>query len=388
MLLYSHDGTGLGHLRITLGVASALARRRPEDAIVLLTGSLQVAAYGLPANLDFVKMPAVPKHDLWRDTPLPPIGPLPYAPAMAARAEIALATVRAFAPDLVVVDHAPAGLFREFAPSLEWLRRERPGTRFALLMRDITFGRDQTRQIWQNDGAYPLLAGFYDRILVYGDQQLFDPVAEYDLPPDAAARTRFCGYLTPPPPGRSPAQVRAELGADAGLLAVVTVGGGADGGPVLDAYVRGLDRHAPPGLRSYVVVGPLLPDDERAALEAFVADRPDVVVAPFDPDLIGALRAADVVVSMAGYNAMSEAAFLGKRAVVVPRLPGPEEQVLRAERFRDRGLVTVVPPAELSPDRLWDAILAELASVVSPAPSLTFGGEECIVDELERLAHG
>ena len=100
MLLYSHDGTGLGHLRITLGVASALARRRPEDAIVLLTGSLQVAAYGLPANLDFVKMPAVPKHDLWRDTPLPSIGPLPYAPAMAARAEIALATVRAFAPPI------------------------------------------------------------------------------------------------------------------------------------------------------------------------------------------------------------------------------------------------------------------------------------------------
>ena len=38
VLFYSHDGTGLGHLRITLGVASAYAALRPQDSLLLLTG--------------------------------------------------------------------------------------------------------------------------------------------------------------------------------------------------------------------------------------------------------------------------------------------------------------------------------------------------------------
>ena len=70
---------------------------------------------------------------------------------------MALATVQAFDPHLVVVDHAPAGLFRELAPALDWLRRDRTQPRLALLMRDITFGPEQTRAIWTNEGVYPLL---------------------------------------------------------------------------------------------------------------------------------------------------------------------------------------------------------------------------------------
>ncbi|HEU5433136.1 MAG TPA: hypothetical protein VFU81_15825, partial [Thermomicrobiales bacterium] len=194
ILLYSHDGTGLGHLRIVLSVAHALAARCPDDALLLVTGSLNVSAFDLPANLDFVKLPSVPRRAIYDTIPAPGVGPEPYQKVMAARSDIALATFRAFAPDLVVVDHAPAGLFRELIPAFDWLRQSRPGARFALLMRDITFSAEQTRQIWQNEAIYPLLDDLYDRILVYGSQDIFDPIAEYGMSAAAAARTRFCGY--------------------------------------------------------------------------------------------------------------------------------------------------------------------------------------------------
>ena len=71
-------------------------------------------------------------------------------------------------------------------------------------MRDITFGPEQTRTIWKNEGVYPLLDEVYDRILIYGDKHVFDPISAYDMSPQAAARTRFCGYLAPTPPRRSP----------------------------------------------------------------------------------------------------------------------------------------------------------------------------------------
>ena len=69
VLFYSHDGTGLGHLRITLGVATAYARLRPQDSLLLITGSLQAGTFALPENLDYVKLPAMPKRDLYASLP-------------------------------------------------------------------------------------------------------------------------------------------------------------------------------------------------------------------------------------------------------------------------------------------------------------------------------
>ena len=153
MLFYSHDGTGLGHLRITLGVASAYARLRPHDSLLLLTGSLQANAFAHPENLDYVKLPAMPKRDLYAS--LPPIEGYTgsHNSTIRFRTALALATVQGFDPHLVVVDHAPAGLFRELAPAIEWLRQASEPKSLALLMRDITFGPEQTRTIWKNEGV-------------------------------------------------------------------------------------------------------------------------------------------------------------------------------------------------------------------------------------------
>lgn len=389
MLFYSHDGTGLGHLRITLGVAGALAAAEPEASVLLLTGSLQASAYGMPPNLDYVKLPAMPLRALYEGLPDPASPPGTHRHVMYIREMLALATMQAFAPDLVVVDHAPAGLFQELARAIAWLKASLPESRLALLMRDITFGPEQTRTIWTNEGVYPLLDHAYDRILVYGDRDLFDPVAEYGVSEAAAAKTRFCGYLTPAPPERSPERVRRELDAEGRRLLAVSVGGGADGGPVLRALLQGWRDLAPEGLAGYVVLGPLLPEEDRAEARALAAGLPGVTLADFDPDYLAVARAADALVSMAGYNSMCEAAFVGTRAVVVPRLPGPEEQVIRADRFARHGLVTVVDPRELSPATLWEAIRVELDRgsdhLHAPAFALPFGAERAIVDELRAL---
>jgi predicted glycosyltransferase len=385
VLVYSHDGTGLGHLRICLGVAAAFAERRPDDHILLLTGSGQVPAFDLPRGLDWVKLPAWPKRELYADLPDPASPPAPFKQVVYAREAIIRASVQAFAPDLLVVDHAPAGLFRELAPAIDWLRGARPAARFALLMRDITFGPQQTRTIWTNEGVYPLLDEVYDRILVYGQQEVFDPVAEYAMSPAAAERTRFCGYLAPSPPRRSPLEARTVLGVGEAPLVAVSVGGGADGGPLLEAFLHGWSRFAPSGLTAYVVTGPLLEPAARAAIAALAADLEGVRLASFDPDYLAVAAAADVVVGMGGYNSLCEAAFVGKRSVVVPRRPGAEEQVIRARRFADLGLVTVVEPSALSPESLWSAIRQELGRGASSPALLSFAGADTIAAELDAL---
>src|SRR5215467_14503014 len=61
LLIYGHDTYGLGHLRRNLAIATELSRQVPELSILLLTGSPAVQHFPLPAQLDYVKLPAVVK---------------------------------------------------------------------------------------------------------------------------------------------------------------------------------------------------------------------------------------------------------------------------------------------------------------------------------------
>ncbi len=388
VLFYSHDGTGLGHLRITLGIAAAYAEQRRQDSLLLVTGSLQTGAFALPDSLDFVKLPAMPKRDLYASLPPTEGYTGSHNSTIRFRTALALATVQAFDPHLVVIDHAPAGLFRELAPSINWLRQRDSSPSLALLMRDITFGPEQTRSIWTNEGVYPLLDEAYDRILVYGDRRVFDPIAAYEMSEVAASRTRFCGYLAPSPPRRSPAKVRAELDAGTLPLVAVSVGGGGDGCAFLRAYLSGLRDYSRVPVHSYVVTGPLLPPQDRAEIMALIDAVPNVRVVDFDADFTAVVQAADAVVCMGGYNSIAESVYFGKRPIVMPRVPGSEEQVLRAEGFARLGLATIVGPDPLDAYALWGAIDRELSRSDRPAPTLAFDGLDCIARELAGLAAG
>ncbi len=98
VLFYSHDGTGLGHLRITLGVATAYARLRRQDSLLLVTGSLQAGAFALPDNLDYVKLPAMPKRDLYASLPPTEGYTGSHNSTIRFRTALALATIQALRP--------------------------------------------------------------------------------------------------------------------------------------------------------------------------------------------------------------------------------------------------------------------------------------------------
>ena len=385
VLLYSHDGTGLGHLRIVLSIATDLAARRPDASVVVMSGLQPPSLHDLPENVDLVKLPSVPKRTLYGGLPTQDRGSSPHKDIFFVRNAIARATINAFRPHVFVVDHAPAGLIRELTEPIQGLASLTPRPRLVLLMRDITFGPEQTRRIWQREGVYQLLAEAYDRILVYGSREVFDPVAAYGLSALIAAKMTFCGYLTPPAPTAPALAVRDRLGVGDGSLVAVSVGGGADGAPLLRAYLSGLRQEPDLTLHSFVVTGPLLPEDDRQEIMRLALDLPRLTIVPYAADWIDVLHAADAVVCMGGYNSLVEAAFAGQRAVVVPRRPGPEEQILRARAFADRGLVTMVPPDALQPDRLRTAITRTLAHPISPHHRLPFTGSARIVAELATL---
>jgi len=193
------------------------------------------------------------------------------------------------------------------------------------------------------------------------------------MSPAAAAKMIACGYLGRAAATRAPQTVRRELDTGDRPLIVVTAGGGGDGFDLIENFLDA--QAASPTLRaahSLVVTGPLMARGKRDLLKS--ATRADnLTLIEFTSDLMSYLAAADLVVSMAGYNTICETLSLGARLVLVPRVRPRSEQRLRAERLAARGLARVLLPDDLSPERLAAEVQAALAAP-PPAVTLDLGG--------------
>jgi predicted glycosyltransferase len=380
-LFYSHDGTGLGHLRRTLAIADEFARRRP-DAAVLVVASAQSCPAPEPApGIDVVKLPSIACRPLYfglgDDAALPDV--------FSVRAALLEATARAFAPHVVLVDHEPVGLAGELRPALAALAAASPRPRLVFGMRDITYAPARTRRLWTRFGAFDLLESTYDRVLIYGDRSVFDPITAYGLSDAVAGKAAFVGYVGQPDGPPTSADARARFGVGNATLVVVTTGGGANGATLIDAYLDALADGRLRDVASVVVGGPQLPPAEASRLERRAAALPRVTFVRSLPELPGLVRAADAVVCMGGYNSVFEAIAAGKRPIVVPLAGATGEQEMRAARLAEIGLATVVPEPALTGGQLAEAVADELTRGVSLVHGLDFDGRRRTVDALLTL---
>ena len=368
LLMYANDAYGLGHLRRSVAIAGHLARAIPGLSTLLVTGSPAAHHFTLPPRVDYVKLPSVIKtgEDQYRARDLD----LPPGVITGLRTAIIGEIAAQLAPDVVLVDHLPLGIKGELLPALRHLRHAAPWTRLVMGLRDIVDEPQKVRRKWTADGVYAAMEEFYDRVLVYGQADIFDPVQAYAFPPSLAARTRFCGYIRREEPVRSALDLRTELDLGDAPFVLVAAGGGADGAGLEEAFLDALaylDRgHA---FQAVVITGPLMAPEERARLEARCHGGSAVRVLQFHPDVPGLMRASSLVVAMGGYNTLCEIVAAGRPAVIVPRTRPRLEQHLRAQAFAARGLVEMVPADEVTPARLAAAIEQALRHAAGPRPA-------------------
>lgn len=396
--LFTHDTYGMGHVRRALNIIDEIVLRRPDAAILLATGSPAVGALlGRHPNLDIVKLPTVAPTGGSDDKPSHlPIGD---GAIIRIRRKVLSALLGEFRPDALYVDNFALGARKELAPALGMLRGS--PTRTLLGLRDIIDAPEVIRDRWPRDGTAEALRDLYDQILVFGAREVFDLAEEYALDEDVRGKLRYCGYVAREAVPASGPRI-AELGLGRPFL-VVTVGGGGDGAPLVRTFLEA----APglPDLSALVVTGPLMGGRTRAELEALAAAGGGrVTLRDFVPDLPGLMAAADLVVSMGGYNTVAELLRNRCRALIVPRnwrygqhsqgaAAGLEmEQPLRARMLERAGLAACLSAEELTPEGLQGAIRRALA-LPRPAARMPFGGAaagaEAILAQAEqaRSAH-
>jgi len=359
---YSYDERGVGHVRRSIAIAHAIAADRPSS-ILLVAGAREAALFKLPEGTDTLALPA-PSTDFNGDRRGPATG-LDTAGTVRLRGRALRNALAAFGPEVLIVDRLPLGVHDELADSLGVLRAM--GTRLVLGLRDVLDAPEAVRAEFARPTALAILREHYDEIWVYGDADVHDVAAEYDLPADIAAMVRYTGYLdrrpAERPAGRDLVARRRELRLPDDRLALCVLGGGEDGRALATAFARAA---LPAGTTGVIVAGPFMPDGAREALHALADGRADMRVLDFVPDADTLIALADEVVAMGGYNAVCEIVASGSRALVVPRARA-REQLIRARRLAALGALDVLEPERLSPDAIarW---LADGPAAPAPRP--------------------
>jgi predicted glycosyltransferase len=386
-LFYSHDGFGLGHARRNLAVADALTELDPRATVLVATSAEEAESLGVPPRVDILRLPGLRKlgNDRYGSRRLR-VSSEDFA---AVRGNLLGAAVESFRPAVLLADKHPLGPGGELLPALEATRRV--GARAALGLRDILDDPVAVASEWGARGVFEQIARHYDRVLVYGQPDILDPVREYDFPRAVADMTYFCGYVFRPAhrtPWMEGGLGGPERGERTPPLVLATAGGGEDGFALLTTFIAAVAERP---WEAMIVSGPQC-DPGRAERLRWLAEEAGVAFHRFVPSLSASFRSLDALVCMGGYNTLIEAAASGVPTVCVPRVRPRREQLLRAREFARFGLVTLIEPPRLEAPLLDHAIARALEArhgspVDRTRASVDLDGARRAAHHLLDLAH-
>jgi predicted glycosyltransferase len=369
-----------------LSICEHVCQKLADVTILLLSGSPMAHGFRLPPRFDYVKLPCLTRVE--RESYGVKFLGIPLDQAVEMRKDLIRAAAVNFQPDLFLVDKKPYGVRNELEETLQYLKDHRPRTRMALVLRDILEGPAETIKIWERRAYHAAIESFYDLILVIGDPAIFDLRREYRFPLSSANRVRFCGYLERSRTGPTPDEIRRELAVPEGdQLIIATAGGGQDGYKLLSSYLGGLaltPNHA--RTRSLLITGPEMNREDQRRLLERAAKLPTVMIREFTNELISYLDAADIVISMGGYNTVCEILSTRKKAIIIPRVSPTPEQWLRADRMSRRGYFQMIHPDDLSPESISMALLQAMNEKNHASfPDLQLDGQAQIVQWVSQL---
>ena len=373
VLMYSHDTFGLGHLRRCRTIAHALVERFKGINVLIISGSPIAGAFEFRARVDFVKIPRVIK--LYNGEYTSMGRHIDLHDTLDLRAAIIRRTAQFFEPDIFIVDKEPLGLRGELKPTLAYLKTR--ACALVLGLREVMDAPQILKKEWARENMTAKIAETYDHVWAYGPEDFWDPLTELGAPEALRRKLAFTGFL------RRKAHARAPLapGARDTRPLLVTAGGGGDGAQLMNQVIAAFEMDVALQRKVNMVLGPFMSAEERDAIRKRAAPHAMITLIDFDTRLETLMQSAAGIVSMGGYNTFCEILSFDKRALIVPRVNPREEQLIRATRAAELGLVDMLLPEQAEDPAQMAAALHRLAT--RPKPSQT--GYKPSLDGLSRI---
>jgi len=347
IIYYCQHVLGIGHFFRSLEICKAFAGHE----VILVTGGSWIPA-PLPSHVREMHLPELMMNQEFSILYSPEEGKS-VAQVMQKRQQLLFHLFETEAPDLFIVELYPFGrkAFRfEIDPILEGIRcGDLPKSPVICSLRDILVEKKDPA-IYEAR-VVDLLNRYFDALLIHADPRVLKLDETFSRLKDITVPIVYTGFVTPKPAPDAGAKLRQELGIDREeALIVASAGGGTVGNILLEAVAEAFEfMNIDKPTHLHVFAGPFLGDDAFERLRRKPNRR--MRIFRFTSDFLSYLAAADLSVSMAGYNTCMNIAAARIPALVWP-FPQNREQGLRAARLAQMGILQVLTDEELHPQRL------------------------------------
>ena len=361
---------GTGHLSrgLTLGRAFAAAGHQ-----------VTLASGGFPApqlntdGLELVQLPPLRSDGVDFSRLLGAEGTLADEAYLHSRQDALLALFDQIQPDVLLTELFPFGrrsLRGEFRALLEAAHALPKRPLILSSIRDILAPPSKPKKAEQ---AEALVSDFYDGVLVHSDPATTTLDASWPVTPALAAKLIYTGYVAPPAAPPHPEQAGADE--------ILVSAGGGDVGDALFACAIAAAKQMP-NHRFRLLVGGR---DAQARITRLSDPTSPAILEPARPDFRQMLPHAAASVSMCGYNTALDLLQAGTPSVFVPFDAGNEvEQTLRARSLAALPGFVVSPAADLTPDRLVEAITSAMQQPQREVRNFRFDGATQSVEIAEK----
>ncbi len=369
IIVYCQHVLGIGHFFRTLEIC----RQLQSHDVVLVTGGDR-PGIDLPDHVREVRLPG-----LMMDADFSQLFTTEAGKSIdAVKSERQDRLMRLFddlSPDVFLIELYPFGrkAFRfELDPILEGIRNSvLPSCKVICSLRDVLVEKSKAESY--EDRVVKILNRFFDAVLVHSDPRLLKLGATFSRLKDINCPIVYTGFVTPRPEPMAGRELRRKLGIRSDQkLVVASAGGGKVGFEVLKAAAEAISRLSE-DVCAHIFSGPFMDAGEYKRLQTYQSRF--LHVDRFTSDFLAFLDAADLSVSMAGYNTSMNLMAAGTPALVWPFAQN-REQRLRAERLARLGGLKVLADEDLKPQRMAELMQAMLRGEKRPEGLIDLAGAE------------
>lgn len=378
LLIYAHDGRGLGHVSRSVAIGLAVRRLFPEISVLLVTGCSAVAELVGRGDLDWIKLPSY-KTSISEGRSSGTKGPSNIDDKLLGelRGRDIRHILETYRPGVFLADHTPQGKHRELIPS----HAVSPETVRVLGVRAVVGDVDK---VW-SDFSAEVFNGTYENIIWYGDSSITGPSEVQDLsrrygvqPFEAGYVSRFAEmeYLQP---------MLSEQKTCAGVVSVPWSGEGTY--VVLDTLAGVLSRiDASYGTWKIYMN---LREECAAEVTSRYAGIEQVSFSQVGPDFFPDLACSRSAIIYGGYNSLTDIMACGVPSVVLLRgmKDGEQEEHASVLARSSSSVLDVFPESGLEADML-ERSLRRCLDTVPVKDSVNLNGAENAARHLVALAGG
>jgi len=351
IIFYCQYVWGIGHLFRSIEVARALS----DHEVVLVVGGREVDVE-LPGHVTLVRLPGLYMNEQFT-TLIPEDADKTIEDIQTERREILFSLCRRHKPDLLIIELYPFGrtIFGfELQPLLDSIRQGRFGkVKVVCSLRDILVEKRDPKAYEERVLNY--LNAHFDLLLIHSDPAIMPLDETFSRVNDIPVPMFYTGFVTRKVKPAAGNKLRRELAIAAQeKLIVASAGGGRSGYTLLSNVIEAVNLLAnSQRIRLEVFAGPFRDNGEFKKLSANSNNR--IRVRRFTKRFLEYLSAADVSVSLAGYNTCMNLLVTRVPALVYPYLR-QREQPLRVEKIKNFLPIRILQDQDLNPIPLGEHI--------------------------------